>query len=126
MKTATMGGLCGLSGSGAATANCFSARPGDSKGSGYLDLTYNHDLGDKLSLALHLGHQSVHNYGKLSYTDYKIGLTKEYGGFLFGAAIIATNANTELWRAMNGAQANGLKFIDPRGATLVLSLGKTF
>lgn len=126
MKTATMGGLCGLDSGGAATSNCFSANPGDSKGSGYLDLTYNLDLGDKLTLALHLGHQSVKNYGKLSYTDYKIGLTKEYRGFLLGAAVVATNANTELWRAMNGAQANGGKFIDPRGATLVLSLGKTF
>ena len=126
MKTATMGGLCGLDSGGAATTNCFSANPGDSKGSGYLDLTYNLDLGDKLTLALHLGHQSIKNYGKLSYTDYKIGLTKEYRGFLLGAAVVATNANTELWRAMNGAQANGGKFIDPRGATLVLSLGKTF
>lgn len=126
MKTATMGGLCGLDSGGAATSNCFSANPGDSKGSGYLDLTYNLDLGDKLTLALHLGHQSVKNYGKLSYTDYKIGLTKEYRGFLLGAAVVATNADTELWRAMNGAQANGGKFIDPRGAMLVLSLGKTF
>ena len=126
MKTATMSGLCGLSSSGAATATCFSANPGDSKGSGYLDLAYNRDLGDKLTLGLHVGHQSVSNYGKLSYTDYKIGLTKEYNGFLLGAALIGTNADTELWRAMNGAQANGLKFIDPRGTTLVLSLGKTF
>ena len=126
MNTATMGGLCGLTISGAATINCFLGNPGDSKGSGYLDLAYNFDLGDKLTLGLHLVHQSVRNYGKLSYTDYKIGLTKQYGGFLLGAAIVATDANTELWRAMNGAQANGLKFIDPRGATLVLSLGKTF
>jgi hypothetical protein len=126
MKTATMGGLCGLGSSGAATTTCFSGNPGSSKGSGYLDLSYNFDLGDKLTLALHLGHQTVQNYGKLSYTDYKVGLTKEYNGFLLGAALIATNANTELWRAMNGAQANGGKFIDPRGSTLVLSLGKTF
>ncbi len=126
MNTATMGGLCGLDSNGAATATCFSASPGGSKGSGYLDLAYNFDLGDKLTLALHAGHQSVRNYGKLSYTDYKIGLTKEYGGFLFGAALVATDANTEVWRAMNGAQANGRKFIDPRGSTLILSLGKTF
>ena len=126
MKTATMGGLCGLDSSGAPTSNCFSADPGGSKGSGYLDLSYNFDLGDKLTLGLHVGHQSGRNYGKLSYTDYKIGLTKEYNGFLLGAALVATDANTELWRAMNGAQANGAKFIDPRGATLVLSLGKTF
>jgi hypothetical protein len=127
MKTATMGGLCGVSSSGAAIlTNCFSTNPGGSKGSGYLDLAYNFDLGDKLTLGLHLGHQSVRNYGKLSYTDYKIGLTKEYNGFLLGAAVVATNANTELWRLMNGTQANGLKFIDPRGATIVLSLGKTF
>ena len=126
MKTATMGGLCGLSSSGAATTSCFAANPGDSKGSGYLDLSYNHDLGDKLTLGLHVGHQGVSNYGKLAYTDYKIGLTKEYNGFLLGAALIGTNADTQLWRAMNGAQANGLKFIDPRGTTLVLSLGKTF
>lgn len=126
MKTATVGGMCGLDSSGAPTTTCFSANPGGSKGSGYLDLSYNLDLGDKLTLGLHVGHQSVRNYGKASYTDYKIGLTKEYNGFLFGAALVATDANTEIWRAMNGAQANGAKFIDPRGATVVLSLGKTF
>jgi uncharacterized protein (TIGR02001 family) len=126
MTTATIGGLCGQNSSGAATGNCFSANPGSSKGSGYLDLAYSFDLGDKLTLALHAGHQTVRNYGKLSYTDYKVGLTKEYNGFLLGAALVATNANAELWRAMNGAQANGGKFIDPRGSTLVLSLGKTF
>ena len=126
VSSATLGGLCGVTGSGAATGTCFGLAPGGSKGSGYLDLSYNLDLGDKLTLGLHVGHQSVKNYGKLAYTDYKIGLTKEYGGFLFGASLIGTSANTELWRALNGTQANGLKFVDPRGTTLVLSLGKTF
>ena len=126
MNSTTMGLVCGVNSSGVATPNCFPANPGGSRGSGYLDLSYTFDLGDKLSLGLHAGHQSVHNYGKLSYTDYKVGLTKEYGGFTFGAAAIGTNASTDLWRTMNGSQANGRKFIDPRGATLVLSVAKSF
>lgn len=51
----------------------------DSKGSGYLDVGANVDLGSGFTLNLHAGHQTVRHNGAYSYTDYKIGATKDLG-----------------------------------------------
>ncbi|HEX8786466.1 MAG TPA: TorF family putative porin [Telluria sp.] len=51
----------------------------DSKGSGYLDLGANIDVGSGFTLNLHAGRQNVRHNGSLSYTDYKIGATKDLG-----------------------------------------------
>lgn len=66
----------------------------DSKRSGYLDLGANIDVATGLQLNLHLGHQTVRNNGDFSYTDYKVGLTKDFGVLnLSGAIIGANNSN---------------------------------
>ena len=96
---------------------------GNSRGSGYLDLSANFEIADKLTLGVHLGHQSVKNYTKLAYTDYKIGLTKDVGGWLFGAAVIGTDAKKGWYTIAEPSGANP-KVVS--GTTLVLSLGKTF
>lgn len=49
------------------------------KGSGYLEANYTHDLGDGLSLAAHVGHQKVRNVSVASYTDWKLGVAKDFG-----------------------------------------------
>jgi len=49
----------------------------DSKQSGYLDVGANVDLSNGFTLVLHAGHQDVRHNGLLSYTDYKLGLTKD-------------------------------------------------
>lgn len=51
----------------------------DSKGSGYLDVGANVDVGSGFTLNLHAGRQNVRHNGSLSYNDYKIGLTKDFG-----------------------------------------------
>src|SRR5471032_795657 len=51
----------------------------DSKNSGYLDLAANPDLGNGIVLNLHAGRQRVANNGAASYTDYKIGVTHDFG-----------------------------------------------
>ena len=103
----------------------WSALParGDSKGTSYLDLNYNSDLGNKLTLGLHVGYTSVRNYSELSYADYKVSLSKEVGGFNLGLAMIGTNADTTFYQAGNSAGQ------DPQHVgktTVVLSVGKTF
>jgi uncharacterized protein (TIGR02001 family) len=51
----------------------------DSKGSGYLDVGANVDVGSGFTLNLHAGRQNVRHNGSLSYTDYKLGVTKDLG-----------------------------------------------
>ncbi len=119
----TFGGACQDGRTGDAT-DCFSADPGNSKGSGYLDLNANFEVADKTTLGLHVGHQSVHGYSKLNYNDYKISLSKDYGWATLGAAVVGTDA-TKGWYTVSeaGNAANYKKVGEP---TLVLSIGKTF
>jgi uncharacterized protein (TIGR02001 family) len=64
----------------------------DSKNSGYFDVTANFDLGDGLSLAPHVGHQTVkHNSGS-SYTDYSLTLAKDFSGLVISGGVIGTDA----------------------------------
>src|SRR5476649_2297391 len=51
----------------------------DSKNSGYIDAQVNQDLGEGYTLNLHGGHQNVKNNGASSYTDWKVGVTKDFG-----------------------------------------------
>lgn len=106
-------------------ADCFATDPGNSKGSGYLDLAANFEVADKLTLGLHVGHQSVKNYSKLGYSDYKVSLTKDINGYLLGAAVIGTNA-AKGWYTVSeaGTGATGYKKVSE--PTLVLSVSRSF
>ena len=88
----------------------------DSKQSGYLDLGANVPVAEGLLLNLHVGRQRVKNNGALSYTDYKVGLTKDFG---FASVSLA-------W-----IKANTSAYVSPTGRNLgksaaVLSVSKTF
>jgi uncharacterized protein (TIGR02001 family) len=99
-----------------ATTNLFGTP--DSKRSGYLDLGANLPVAvvEGLVLNLHVGRQRVKNNGSLSYTDYKVGLTKDFG---FASASLAwTKADTEVY-IVHGERNQG------RSAA-VLSVTKTF
>ncbi|MFN3397939.1 MAG: TorF family putative porin [Sulfurimicrobium sp.] len=90
----------------------------DSKGSGYLDASANFELMSGLTLGVHAGHQKIRNWSDFSYTDYKISLTKDFGGGLgISGAYIDTNANNDLYTV------NGTKIADSR---FVLSITKAF
>jgi uncharacterized protein (TIGR02001 family) len=119
-------GLTNYFGLNNTTASSYAFTPltqnGDSKGSGYLDLNANFEVMDKTTLNLHAGHQTVKSYGALSYSDYKIGIARDFGFATIGLAVISTNADNNLWKVSNGAG-------DPKElgkATAVLSLAKTF
>ncbi|MBS0345369.1 MAG: hypothetical protein JSR69_02825 [Proteobacteria bacterium] len=66
----------------------------DSKNSGYLDLTAAYELAPGLNLIGHVGRQKIHgdNSGA-SYTDYKLGVTKDIAGVVVGLSYINTNAS---------------------------------
>jgi uncharacterized protein (TIGR02001 family) len=90
----------------------------DSKGSGYIDASANFEVMSGLTLGVHVGHQKIKNWSDFSYTDYKIGLTKDFGGGLgVAGAYIDTNADDNLYTV------KGTKIADSR---FVLSVTKAF
>lgn len=84
----------------------------DSDGSTYLEANANFELGSGFMLGLHVGDTNVKgpNGGGLDYTDWKIGVTKEIGGFNVGLAYVDTDIDN-------------VEIADER---IVLSVGKTF
>lgn len=103
----------------------FSSLPaaGGSKGSAYLDLNYNLDLGSGLTLGTHLGHVHVRHYADLSYSDFKLSLSKEIAGLNWTGALVGTDAKRDFYQAGNAAGQNAKRL----GNTgLVLSVAKTF
>jgi len=65
---------------------------GDSKGSGYLDLSAAIDAGSGFTVTPHVGHQSVKNWSDGSYTDYSLTVAKDAWGFTWSAAVVGTDA----------------------------------
>ncbi|MET0517627.1 MAG: TorF family putative porin [Burkholderiaceae bacterium] len=96
---------------------------GSSKGSAYLDLNYRFELGGGINLDTHFGHLVVRHYGDLSYSDVKLGLSKEVGGFTLGAAVVATDADKAYYQAGNSA---GLDAKRLGRTTLLLSASRSF
>jgi len=69
--------------------NLFGAA--DSKNSGYLDIGANIDVSNGYTVNLHAGHQTVKNNSSLSYNDWKVGLTKDFGFLSGSVAVIGTD-----------------------------------
>lgn len=88
----------------------------DSKNSGYLDIGANIEIGTGLVLNLHAGHQKVKHNDAASYTDYKVGVTKDFG--FASVSLAAVYANTDAYFSPSG------KNLGKTGA--VLSVSKTF
>jgi uncharacterized protein (TIGR02001 family) len=72
----------------------------NSKQSGYLDLGANVDLGSGFTLNLHAGHQEVRHNGAYSYSDYKVGVTKDFG--IATVALAYIKANTDGYLSPSG------------------------
>jgi len=52
---------------------------GDTRGSGYTELNFNYKLPvADLNLALHVGRQTVRNYSQANYTDWLVGVNKDF------------------------------------------------
>ncbi|TWI66280.1 uncharacterized protein (TIGR02001 family) [Pseudoduganella lurida] len=88
----------------------------DSKNSGYLDAAVNQDMGQGWILNLHAGRQKVRHHDAASYTDYKVGVTKDFGVVTVALAWIGTNAD----KAAYASPVNG-KFTGRDAAVLTVS-----
>lgn len=90
----------------------------DSKGSHYLEVNGNFDVGAGFGLAAHVGRQKVRNASDCTYTDWKLGLAKSFVGLDWGLAYVDTNAKDACY--LNYRNKNLGK------EALVLTVGKTF
>ena len=104
----------------------------NSSGSYYPDLTVNYDTGIwGLGVNAHVGYQYIagtvagtSNSSLYSYTDWKLGVTKDFGGGLsLAAAYIGTNAGKNSSGVYNYVSPAGKNLA---GSTGVLTLTKTF
>jgi uncharacterized protein (TIGR02001 family) len=131
----TFGSLSGFVKVSYALTNLFGIY--ESKGSYYPDLTLNYDTGfEGITINAHAGYQYVAGTKTVSgvkydfsYTDYKIGLTKDFGGGLSGAiAYIGTSqpkaGGAYLWYGPNGSSTSSTSSLGKGGG--LISLTKTF
>lgn len=91
----------------------------DSKHSGYLDLAANLEAGNGLIVNLHAGRQRVARNSAASYTDWKIGVTRDFSIVSAAFAYVGTNAG----KVSYASPANG-KFLGK--SALVLTVTKNF
>jgi uncharacterized protein (TIGR02001 family) len=107
-------------------------------GTDYWDLSANYDLGSGWTILGHVGNLSLRNWDngtdltKGSYTDWKLGVTKDLSGWVLGAAYIDSNAKGSCNAANTGFYCFGnslpgaSKTKDASSGTLVLSVSKSF
>ncbi|HEY6896551.1 MAG TPA: TorF family putative porin [Rhodocyclaceae bacterium] len=95
---------------------------GKTDGSGYLDLSGSYDLGNGWGVAAHVGHQRIKDRATASYSDWKLGVTKDVGFGVVGLAYTDTNAKDTCSKGedycLGGYEAGK--------GTAVLSFTKTF
>jgi uncharacterized protein (TIGR02001 family) len=95
----------------------------DSRGSYYLEGNVSVPLPADVGLDLHYGHQNVDGSGNYDWNDWKVGVSKEFGGFGFSLAYVDTDvskANGTAVRATDGKSKN------VADGTILVSVSKSF
>ncbi|MYM94671.1 TorF family putative porin [Duganella vulcania] len=102
----------------------------NARGTGYLDLGANVDLGEGYTLNLHFGHGRVANNSMWSWRDYKAGVTKVLApGWAVSAAYTKAHGKTGAYDNYTLGIPNSAGVIEtsnPADGTLVLALTRTF
>lgn len=89
----------------------------DTDGSNYIDLSYNPEIADGYLLNLHYGKQVVKNASTADYSDWKIGVTKDFGVVVASLAVVGTDAA----RSAYSGSTWGNKYVGKTGAVLTLT-----
>lgn len=85
---------------------------GHSRGSHYLEANLNFELPAGFSLGLHAGHQTVRHYEDFNFTDWKVGVNKDFGGGWLGSvAYVDTNARSNLYTDIHGLDTGRSKWL---------------
>jgi uncharacterized protein (TIGR02001 family) len=97
-------------------------------GSSYFEVNATYDLGDGWGLVGHVGLQSIHNHGQFvdvngntlakNVTDYKVGATKDFSGWVVGLSVVGTSRK-EYFGTATSLEAGGK-------TRLLGSVSKTF
>jgi len=82
-----------------------------SKGSNYIELNANYGLANGWGLIGHVGHQEVENTDIASYTDWKVGVSKDIGFGTVALAYSDTNADTGSYTFNGEKVADGRVFV---------------
>lgn len=91
----------------------------DSKHSSYADLSWNQEFAPGWLLNAHVGHQQVENVSSASYSDWKLGVTRNFAsGFAMTLGYYDTNANASTYTNAHGHYLGR--------ATAVLSVARSF
>lgn len=94
---------------------------GKTRGSYYIELNGSYDLGNGWGVLGHVGYQDVKDNDDASYTDWKIGVTKDVGFGVVTLAYTDTDADTAAYTWVSGTDSE--KVADGR---VILSFAKTF
>lgn len=104
----------------------------DARGTGYLDVAVNHDMGSGYTLNLHVGDGRVAGAGNAvwNWRDAKAGVTRTFdGGWSAAAAVTRARGATGIYDHYGTGvpdRAGVLHTSDPTKTTLVLSASRTF
>lgn len=102
----------------------------NARGTGYLDLGANIELGDDYTLNLHFGHGRVANNSMWSWRDYKAGVTRTLApGWSVSAAYTKAHGKTNAYDNYTLGIPNSAGVIEasnPATGTIVLALTRTF
>ena len=110
------------------------------KGTHYTDLSATYDLGDGWGVNGHVGYLSAKNMSNGSYTDWKVGVTKDINGWVIGLSYVDTNADgncsgsssfqpycfVSSWSDNNGTANKSSSTKDAGRGIGVLSVSRTF
>lgn len=94
----------------------------NSDGSNYIDIGANQEIKDGYILNLHYGKQVVKNLSAADYSDWKVGVTKDFGLAVVAVSVVGTNA-------LNSSGAGGYNFSGRGylgGTAGVVTVTKTF
>jgi uncharacterized protein (TIGR02001 family) len=96
---------------------------GNTRGSYYVELNANYDLGDGWGVMGHVGYQDVKNNDLASYTDWKLGVSKDVGFGTVSLAYTDTDADTATYTWTNVGGTHAKKVADGR---VFVSFSKSF
>ena len=92
------------------STDAYFSMPG-TRGTTYLDIGANFDLGNGWGLNGHFGQLQMQGINTAStsynYNDYKVGVTKDFNGWVFGAAAIWTTAKADNCTTANYGSTSG-------------------
>jgi uncharacterized protein (TIGR02001 family) len=106
-----------------------------SKNTNYIDLSGTFDLGNGWGINAHVGQLKFKGVNNGDYMDWKLGVTKDIGGYVFGLAYVDTDAKGNCGAAEFYCFGNGTvdfatgaptKTKNAGDSTVVLSVSKSF